>query len=395
MNDNENIMITQEQPDSTPDAPHDTAPQTEPSLPHFGAEAAPTPGAQIEEGNIIPKKKNNKIKIAVISAVAGVLIIGGAATAIILSSGNRPGEDYDPYEGGDYIDIQTGSYYSGVVEPQETVKVNKDSDLKIDQVFVEVGDTVKKGDKLFSYDSAQAKLDLELAKLEYDGISNEIDSYTDQIAELTKQRAEAEEDQKLDYTLQIQQAEINKSRSQMSLKSKKVEVENLEKKVKTAAVTAPIAGVIKSVSSTGSADDDGMDTAQSDSAFITILTADSYRVKCSIDELNIGSIYEGMEVRVHSRADQDKVWEGSISKIDYESAANNNENEGGDYYYYDSGMQQESATKYTFYVTLDKAQDILLGQHVYVEIDVPMSDDFGDEDEWSEDEDPVDDSVQG
>lgn len=312
-----------------------------------------------------PFKKQKKTLIAAIASATGVLVIAAVILVVVLTSSRGDNADNDPYRDGEYIDVATGNYYSGIVEPQETVKVEKDPALKVDKIYVEVGDNVKKGDKLFSYDSAQAKLDLDLAKLEYEGINNEIDSYTDQITELTKQRAEAEDDQKLDYTLQIQQAEINKSRAQMNLKSKKVEVENLEKKVKTGAVTAPISGVIKSINEQTDNDED-INVNTQDSSFITILTADSYRVKCTIDELNIGNIYEGMAVTVHSRADETISWDGTISKIDYESystAAGNS-----DYYAADYG-QHDGVTGYTFYVTLDNARDILLGQHVFVEID--------------------------
>ena len=215
------------------------APAEEESLPVEKAEEAPvipsaisaeTPAESVEsEINIIPEKKNKTKWIILIAAV--VLVIAAAVVTVILLLGKSTVDNtYDPYRDGEKINVVTSNYYSGVVEPEETVKVEKDADLKIDKVYVEAGDTVKKGDKLFTYDSAQAKLDLEMAKLEYDGIINEIDDYTNQITELTKQRAEAEEDQKLDYTLQIQQAELNKNRSQMSLKSNKVEIQELEKK---------------------------------------------------------------------------------------------------------------------------------------------------------------------
>ena len=42
--------------------------------------------------------------------------------------------------------------FSGVVESQNTVKIQKQADRTIKQVYVEVGETVKKGQKLFEYE---------------------------------------------------------------------------------------------------------------------------------------------------------------------------------------------------------------------------------------------------
>ncbi|MBP5266807.1 MAG: hypothetical protein J6Z06_08325, partial [Lachnospiraceae bacterium] len=80
--------------------------------------------------------------------------------------------------------------------------------------------------------------------------------------------------------------------------------------------------------------------------------------------MNVGMLSEGMSVTVHSRVDQSKTWEGTISKIDTESVnkdTNNND------MYYGGGSGGESSTKYTFYVNLGSVDGLLLGQHVYIE----------------------------
>ena len=74
-----------------------------------------------------------------------------------------------------------------------------------------------------------------------------------------------------------------------------------------------------------------------------------------------------MAVKVHSRADSSKEWDGVISKIDLESAGDQTNSDSDAYF--DSYNAQESATSYTFYVALESSDDILLGQHVYVEPD--------------------------
>ena len=76
--------------------------------------------------------------------------------------------------------------YSGVVEPQETLEINKDSERKVKEVYVSVGDEVEEGTVLFSYDTEELQMQIDQAKLEMEGIANDISNSNAQIAELQK-----------------------------------------------------------------------------------------------------------------------------------------------------------------------------------------------------------------
>ena len=93
--------------------------------------------------------------------------------------------------------------YSGVVEPQETLEINKDSERKVKEVYVSVGDEVEEGTVLFSYDTEELQMQIDQAKLEMEGIANDISNSNAQIAELQKEKASAPEDQQFEYTTQI------------------------------------------------------------------------------------------------------------------------------------------------------------------------------------------------
>lgn len=54
----------------------------------------------------------------------------------------------------------------GVVDPQESKDIKLDSDKQLKETFVEVGDEVKKGDPLFSYDVEAMKQKIQEADLE-------------------------------------------------------------------------------------------------------------------------------------------------------------------------------------------------------------------------------------
>ncbi len=114
----------------------------------------------------------------------------------------------------------------------------------------------------------------------------------------------------------------------------------------------------QSVQEGGNSGNEGVDSS---GAFITLLMSGTFRVKGTVDEMNVGSLSEGMNVTVHSRMDDTKTWTGSIAKIETNSPSSGNENQAG------GGQAAEGATKYYFYVNLASSDGLLLGQHVYIE----------------------------
>lgn len=66
--------------------------------------------------------------------------------------------------------------YAGVVESENTWKVEKNSEKKVKEVYVEVGQEVQVGTPLFSYDTEKFQSDLEQAQLDLERINNELSS---------------------------------------------------------------------------------------------------------------------------------------------------------------------------------------------------------------------------
>ena len=102
--------------------------------------------------------------------------------------------------------------------------------------------------------------------------------------------------------------------------------------------------------------------------FISILSSGEFRVKGTVSELNIGSLYQGQAVTVHSRVDESQVWQGVVDTIETEPTSD--QNNGGVVYYGVDGGQQSS--KYNFYVTLSSREGLILGQHVYIQPDLGL-----------------------
>ena len=76
-------------------------------------------------------------------------------------------------------------------------------------------------------------------------------------------------------------------------------------------------------------------------------------------------------MKIVSRTDENVFWYGTVTLVDYESPSQGNDND-----YYFGGMidSMTSASKYPFYVELDSSEGLLLGQHVYIQIAVTVTD---------------------
>lgn len=300
-----------------------------------------------------PQQKNKKKRIAVIAAAVAVLALAAALLSHFLSGGPAPGGAGE--DESEYVDVASGNYFNGVIEPQRTWDIQKDAGREIDQIYVTVGQRVSPGQNLFSYKTDELTMELKQAQLELNGIKNEIDGYGAQISELTGQRSAAPAEQQLEYTIQIQEMQNSRGQAELNLQMKQMEIENLQKSIDNAVVTSTMEGVVKQINS---------NSADPSQPFMTILAAGAYQVKGTVDEMNVWTLYEGMAVNIRSRVDEDQIWPGTITKIDTENSVSTSQ-----YAYYGDygGTSENQATKYNFYVSLNTDEQLLLGQHVYIE----------------------------
>ena len=293
-------------------------------------------------------------------AVGAVIVIGIVIWLIFFRGGSvAPSDPNEMVYVTSVADITgTGSLgmtakYSGVVEPEKTLSVQKDDTKKIAELYVTVGQEVKVGDKLFSYDTDDLQMQLEEAQLQLESLKNRISTLNQQIDSLQKEKNKASSDEQLSYTLQIQSAQLEVKSTEYDQSTKAKEIENLKKSLENADVMAEMSGVVKQIN-----DGSNTNTSGSDST-------NAYIVKGTATELNVYSLQEGMKMKVVSRVDPEQTWTGTVESIERE-AANDNNNSGVSY---GSESSFTKATKYNFYLVLDDFKGLMLGQHVYVEPD--------------------------
>ena len=259
--------------------------------------------------------------------------------------------------------------FAGIVVSENVAEVNKDSDKTIEELLVRAGDDVTEGQVLFSYDTDQLQLALDKQRLEKEQLEATIENYKDQIKELEKQRKKAGQSSQLQYTVQIQSLQVDLKEAELNLKAKEQAVAKSEDILLNAEVKSPVTGRVQEINENGS------DNYGRPVAYITIQQAGSYRVKGTLGELQRGGIMEGTRMRIISRTDESAYWLGTVTLVDYENPSQGNSNDM--YYYGVSADEMTSSSKYPFYIELDSTDGLILGQHVYLEVEKEAGEEAG------------------
>lgn len=252
-----------------------------------------------------------------------------------------------------------GERYVGMVVNDNVVDITRDSTKTIAELYVAEGDTVKAGDKLFTYDSDALELDLEKTRLEVEKMENEQGTYASQQEKLEKQLSRTwSESEKVRLTLEINTLKTTQMENDYQIAAKNKEITRLEEMLQNIDITAPVDGTVRKI------DEEGQS-----GAYITIQQSGAFRVKGRLNEMSMGSLNIGSQVTMHSRLD-DSSWTGTVVSIDADDGSDNNNNV--NYGNYDA---MTSSSSYVFYVELDSTDGLLLGQHVYMEVtggEMPM-----------------------
>ena len=263
--------------------------------------------------------------------------------------------------------IAPGDRFPGIVVSENITEIPKDDQMVVDELFVREGDDVTEGMQLFSYDTQQLQLNLDKQRLELEQLEVSIENYQEQIKELEKDRKKAKESDKLEYTIQIQSVQLDLKEAEINIRAKQEGVTQAEVLLENTVVVSPVNGRIQSISETGT------DNYGNPVAYITIQQTGSYRVKGTIGELQRGAVMEGTRMEIHSRTDG-SVWAGTVTLVDYESPSQGNDN---NMYYGMTSDEMGNSSKYPFYVELDGTQGLILGQHVYLQLENQAQEETG------------------
>ena len=121
---------------------------------------------------------------------------------------------------------------------------------------------------------------------------------------------------------------------------------------------SPVTGRVQAVNESGN------DNHGNPLPYISIQQSGAYRIKGTLGELQRGGIQEGNRMKIFSRTDENQFWMGTVTLVDYENPSQRNNNN----YYMSNSDEMTNSSKYPFYVELENTEDLILGQHVYMEV---------------------------
>lgn len=252
--------------------------------------------------------------------------------------------------------------FAGIVSPLGETTIKKDESMTVDTIKVKVGDKVKAGDVLLTYDLSEIRTNLEMAELELEQLKAKL---ADQQADLESAQKLMDEtydqDLKRQYALDVRERKADILTTNASIATKNKDIEKYRNGMKNATVTSPVDGEVQALNASGGTDNNGNPLP-----FMTIVETGGCRIKGYVNENNAGVLTEGTAVVIRSRV-SDQTWKGTIDSIDW----NNAQQSRSDYGDSDTAM----SSRYPFYVTLDGGgEGLLMGQHVYIEPDVGQED---------------------
>ena len=245
--------------------------------------------------------------------------------------------------------------YAGMVVSEHVEQIFRDPTKRVEELYVEVGQEVKAGDKLFSYNSDELELELEKTQLEVEKMTNEQATYAEQQKKLEKELAKTRnESEKTRLTLEINTLKTTIMENDYNLKAKNKAIENLQDMLQNIDIVSPVDGTVRKI-----------DEQSQDGVYITVQQTGAYRIQGMINEMSMGNgLMVGSRVQAFSRV-SDQTWTGTVSSIETEDASQNNADMWNSYGMVDT---MTTASSYVFYVELDSVEGLLLGQHVYVEL---------------------------
>ena len=242
-------------------------------------------------------------------------------------------------------------HYAGVVVSESAVEVQRDTDQTIDEIYVSVGDSVRAGDKLFSYDSDELNLELDRKELELDRLEAEVTAKKKQISDVETELKTATGDTKTQLNIQLRQLQTELTEAEYDEEDLTEEISYIKQMLRNVDVTSPIDGTVRKID-------------ESAAVCVTIQQAGAFQVQGTLNELNLDAgLSLGSAVEIVSRLDENRVWTGNVTMIDYSDTTSNSYDS---LYGYSDSLS--SSTSYPFYVTLDSTEGLLLGQHVYIRL---------------------------
>ena len=249
-------------------------------------------------------KKKRKIWLIILA----VVIVAVAAIAIIraMKSANKE-LVIRTHVVGEYT-VENTVTATGTIEPVETVEVGTQVSGKVEKIYVDYNDVVKKGDLLAELDKQTLNQSLSRAKASLTSAESQL-NYAKLTYERTKQLYESNAATLAAY----QEAQNSYTQAQMSKRNAQASYDQARVDLAYAEIYSPIDGIVLD-----RAVEVGQTVAASFSTPTLFTLANDLtkmQVEADVDEADIGQVKVGQRVSFTVDAYMDDVFEGTVNQI--------------------------------------------------------------------------------
>ncbi|MED4811579.1 efflux RND transporter periplasmic adaptor subunit [Bacillus atrophaeus] len=299
---------------------------------------------------------------------AGVLVLAGVGFGAVyfFTHAKSVGGAEEPYAQSVSMfmgeETASANSFSGKVEPEKQQKVYIDSEKgSIKKTYVKEGDKVKKGDKLFEYDTADNSDEVEQSNLDIEMANLQINRLEKTIADTEKKLKKADKEEKSQLEDELDQARFDLKTSNLELKQHQKELANLTKSKGSNVITSKHDGIVQTVNQDIA---DGASGDQASGPYIQIVSTGAYLVKSQVNELLMDTIKKGSKVKITLKTGGEGEWTGKITDIGKLPAGT--EEDGQAESYGEEEMNPQSSN-YPFTILLDSHKGLEVGYHVNID----------------------------
>ena len=340
------------------------------------------------------KKKRKKLFIIIPVAVAAIVLIVVGFIVIRKVSIRAYVQSVSDLDQSDYgSDIS----YQGEVYESAQQQIYADPDKSVAEVYVKEGDSVKKGDRLFKYDTTLLELDvqekelsLKICQTALESEQNKLEKYKEIVPVVPTQpvteteetgqtgqtqsptsvtetaapvEIETDETQQAETTYtpdekndMVADQEVAVKKAKNNVDSAQEDLDEAKKALEGAEVTANLSGTVKNIKST--------DDTNDGQPFCTIQGDSGVTIKGAIGEFDIKNLKEGDKLTVSSYMSDTTTDAEIITISDYPLDSGSN-----------SGGGNPNSSFYEFTAFMEQSDGFQVGEYVNITKYVEQSDD--------------------
>ena len=278
-------------------------------------------------------KKSKPVSVKWLMALIIFAIIGGAIGYYIYQS-KQPAISYAT-ETVKRETIEDTVLAGGVVNAKELVDVGSQATGQVQRLYVELGQRVKKRQRIADIDATQQRNQLQDEQLNYQGLLNQ-----QRLRQANLSQAQAEFDsQKLLYDNQVlSQMDFLKAKNALDtakseLQANRIQLEQSRLKIQTAKnnlkytqIVAPIDGVVVSVVTKQG---QTINAAQSSPTIVKIAQIDTVQVKAKFSEADVPKLKAGMPAYFSILGLPNKRYQGKLDALELSPITSDTGNQAG------------------------------------------------------------------